>query len=320
MYIINFHFIMRLSLTKGFLLLGVLQFFFALNCFTQPNFPQAPKDAQLIYDDLIHYTEAYKELASTTDTIQVLQELYFDRGSDGLREFISRHQLTPKLLKEALAANPERYALLSGFLGNIAEVEEQYRALMHDFDKAIPNAMYPPTYLLVGANRGIGQASQVGQLITVVRPIDSPDKLKKIMAHELSHFQQAMAMGGQQYSALYTKPDNLLGLCLREGGAEFLASLVVNDITQTKALEYLKKNEKRLKEQFLSDLEAQNKDLWLWASIEQEDYPELIGYAMGYMICKHYYELATEKTEALQDILLMKDGDAFLTASGYFDL
>lgn len=39
--------------------------------------------------------------------------------------------------------------------------------------------MYPPTYLIVGANRGIGQASMAGQLITVTRIVDNMDKLKK---------------------------------------------------------------------------------------------------------------------------------------------
>jgi hypothetical protein len=311
---------MTFSCTKRFLLIGVLHVFLTLQSNAQSNFPKDPQDAKILYSDLIHFTEAYKELSTNTDTLQVLQELYFDRGSEGLKEFISRHQLTPELIKDALSADPERYALLPGFLANIAEVEEQYLALMKDFDKAIPNAMYPPTYLLVGANRGIGQASQVGQLITVVRPVDSPEKLKNIMAHELSHFQQAMAMGGQQYAALYSSPNNLLGLCLREGGAEFLASLVVNDITQKKALDYLMKDEKRLKEQFLRDLETQNADFWLWASIEQKEYPKLLGYAMGYMICKHYYESASDKTHALQEILLMKDAEAFIKASGYFDL
>jgi hypothetical protein len=305
--------------TKRFLLIGVLHVFLTIHSNAQPNFPKDPQDAKILYSDLIHFSEAYKELSTNTDTIQVLQELYFDRGSEGLKEFVGRHQLTPELIKDALSADPERYALLPGFLANIAEVEEQYRVLMKDFDKAIPNAMYPPTYLLVGANRGIGQASQVGQLITVVRPVDSPEKLKNIMAHELSHFQQAMAMGGQQYAALYSSPNNLLGLCLREGGAEFLASLVVHDITQKKALDYLMKDEKRLKEQFLTDLETQNTDFWMWASIEQKEYPKLLGYAMGYMICKHYYESASDKTLALQEILLMKDAEAFIKASGYFD-
>jgi uncharacterized protein YjaZ len=311
---------MKIPSSKGFLLMTILQLILTIQTYAQPNYPRNPQEAKLIYTDLVHFVEAYNEIATNTDTIQVLQTLYFDRGSVGLTEFVNRHQLTPELLKQAMSADPDRYALIPGFLSNIARVEEEYQSLMQDYDEALPIAIYPPTYLLVGANRGIGQASQVGQLITVTRPVDSIDKLRGIMAHELSHFQQAMAMGGQKYAALYSSPNNMLGLCLREGGAEFLASLVVGDITQSTALDYIEEDEQHLKEQFLLDLETQDKDFWLWASIGQKTYPKLLGYAMGYKICKYYYENALDKRLALDHILKMEDAEAFIVASGYFKL
>jgi hypothetical protein len=311
---------MKSPASKTFFLTALLQLILMLHTYAQPNYPRNPQEAEIIYTDLVHFVEAYNEIATNSDTILVLQTFYFDRGSAGLKEFINRHQLTPELLKQAMSDDPERYALLPGFVTNIVEVEEEYKALIQDFDQAIPNAMYPPTYLLVGANRGIGQASQVGQLITVTRPVDSMSKLRGIMAHELSHFQQAMAMGGQKYAALYSTPNNMLGLCLREGGAEFLASLVVGDITQGEALDYIEQDEQHLKEQFLLDLETQEKDFWLWASIGQKTYPKLLGYAMGYKICKHYYETAPDKRLALDHILKIEDAEAFIASSGYFKM
>lgn len=304
---------------KSLLILGALNLFMFLQATAQPSYPRDPQEAKIIYTDLVHFMDAYNELSNSTDSIQVLQTLYFDRGSDGLKEYISRHQLTPELLKAAMLANPERYALLPGFLANVSEIEESYAELMKDYNQVMPNAMYPPTYFLVGANRGIAQASLVGQLITITRVTDNRNKLHKLMAHELSHFQQAMAMGGQKYGALYVSPDNMLGLCLREGGAEFVTSLVLDDITQTEALEYIEQDESRLKEQFLTDLATQNKDFWLWASIEQKKYPKLLGYAMGYKICKSYYEQAPDKTVALQNILEMEDAAAFMESSQYFN-
>jgi len=298
-------------------LMGLL--LLALQPIAQPNFPQNPQEAEIIYSDLVHFIDAYEELAADKDTIAVLNALYFDRGSAGLKEFISRHQLSPEMMKEAMAADPERYALLPDFLINIHEVEALYHELMIEYGKVMPEAMYPPTYLLVGANRGIGQASLVGQLVTVTRPVDSMEKLKKLMVHELSHFQQAMAMGGQNYVALYAAPDNMLGLCLREGGAEFIAYLAVNDVTQRSSLDYLENNEDRLKDQFLQDLETQNKDFWLWESLEQSEHPSLLGYAMGFKVCKHYYDQSSDKTFAMQQILKMEDAEAFLSSSGYFE-
>ena len=307
-----------ISLKNSALILWGICLFLSLQTSAQPNFPRTPEQAEFIYTDLEHFVEAYNELATNRDTLQVLQTMYFDRGSEGLKEFIRRHQLSPELIRDAMSAKPERYALLPNFLATIPAVEQAYQKLMQDYSSVLPNAMYPPTYLLVGANRGIGQASLVGQLITVTRAADNLEKLRKIMTHELSHFQQAMAMGGQKYGELYTASNNMLGICLREGGAEFVTSLVLNDITQTAALDYIKKNESNLKKKFLEDLEAQNKDFWLWASIDQNEYPTLLGYAMGYMITKKYYERETDKTAALQNILRMEDAKAFLQSSGYF--
>lgn len=308
------------SFKKGLLILAGLSVFCCLQSTAQPNYPRSAGEAKLIYSDLEHFIEAYGELAANKDTIVVLQTLYFDRGSAGLKEYIKRHQLSAELMRDSLRANPERYALLPGFLDTIAATERMYTDLMQDFSKVLPNAMYPPTYLLVGANKGIGQASGVGQLVTVTRSADDLKKLRKLMVHELAHFQQAMAMGIQKYAALYSTPDNLLGMCLREGGAEFVTGQVLGDITQTRALEFIEKDEVLMKGKFLQDLETdtQNREYWLWPWAGQKEYPKLLGYAMGYKINKAYYEQAPDKDAALQDILRMDDAEAFVTASGYF--
>lgn len=306
------------SRRKILYLIGFIIFLLNLQAVAQPNYPREPKEAALIYSDLLHFMDAYKALETNNDTIQVLQTLYFERGSEGLKEFINRHQLTPELLKDAMQADPERYALIPDFVGNITEIEALYADLMKRYYQVLPNTVFAPTYLLVGANRGIGQASQVGQLVTIMRVVDDRNKMQKLITHELTHFQQVMAMGGPKYISLYSAPNNMLGICLREGGAEFFTSLVLGEITQDKALEYIEKNETQLKKQFLSDLETQNQEFWLWASIDQNSYPKLLGYAMGYEICKEFYENSDDKSTALQDILKMEDAEGFLKSSGYF--
>ncbi|MGB5316629.1 MAG: DUF2268 domain-containing putative Zn-dependent protease [Robiginitalea sp.] len=308
------------TIKKGTLILSGLCALLCLKSFAQPNYPKTPAEAGLIYTDLEHFIEAYNELDTNKDTLQVLQTLYFDRGSTGLKEYINRHKLSAELLRDSLRADPGRYALLPGFLDSIAATEQMYKELMQEFSSVLPNAMYPPTYLLVGANRGIGQASGVGQLITVTRPVDDRKKLQKIMVHELAHFQQAMSMGLQKYSSLYSTPHNLLGMCLREGGAEFVTSLVLGDITQARSLEFIEKDEALIKSKFLEDLETetQNQEYWLDAWAVQKEYPKLLGYAMGYKINQAYYEQAADKAIALQEILRMDDAEAFVSASGYF--
>ena len=285
--------------------------------FAQPNYPTNPENAQLIYSDVQNFVNAFENLNHTSDTITVLNKYYFDVATPGLKEYMVRHKLTPVLLKAAIQKNPERYKKISGFLANQSSFRPEYKKTLLQFSEVLPSAMYPPTYLLVGANRGIAQASKVGQLITITKVLDSNEMLKKLIVHELAHFQQAIAMGMQAYGSLYGKPNNMLGLCLREGGAEFITFLVLKEITQAKTLTYFQSNESELKSRFIKDLSQQEEGYWLWNSIDDLTTPQLLGYVIGFKICDAYYQRAHNKQIALKEILSMTSPDTFLETSQY---
>jgi len=285
----------------------------------QPNYPTNPDKAQLIYSDVENFVKAFEKLQHTTDTIAVLNKYYFDEATPGLKEYISRHKLTPVLLKAAIQKDPERYHKIAGFLENQASFQLEFKKTMQQFSEVLPTAMYPPTYLLVGANRGIAQASKFGQLVTVTKVLDREVALKKLIVHELAHFQQAISMGIQTYGALYASPNNMLGLCLREGGAEFVTSLVLNDITQAKGLEYFLSHESQLKTRFIEDLSQQDAQYWLWDSLDDHNTPALLGYVMGFKICDAYYQRASNKENALKEILLMTTPETVLELSKFLE-
>jgi regulator of replication initiation timing len=295
----------------------ILIFGVVIQITAQPNYPKDPEQANLVYSDLENFREAFIRLKPEVDTIQILKTYYFEKASMGLEEFIIKHKLSPEILKEAIQKSPLRYHKISSFIDSIDSFKPKYKQTMLKYKKVIPEAMFPPTYLIVGANRGIAQGSKFGQLVTITRLLDNEALLLKFIVHELSHFQQAMTMGIKTYTDLYGASNNLLGLCLREGGAEFITSLVLGEITKNKALQYLNKNEKELIEKFKADLLTQNQNFWLWESINQKDYPILLGYAMGYKICKSFYEKSKDKNSALHAVLIMKDPDDFLSESSY---
>jgi uncharacterized protein YjaZ len=284
-----------------------------------PNYPTSPENKQLIVTDLIHFEEALNLLKPDSDTIQILKTHYFDKGTPGLKEFVNRHGLTADLLKKAIISNKDIYEQIPSFIKTLDAFKEQLQEDLIQFQNTLPKPMYAPTYLLVGANRGIAQASFHGQLVTVTKVLNKPELLTKLIIHELSHFQQAMAMGGQKYVSLYSQPNNMLELCLREGGAEFLTFLITKEITQPKALKHIADNSNSLKKRFLSDLKAQDQSFWLWESLNQNEYPKLLGYAMGFEICKSYYDRAENKNQAIKDILIMENAKQFMEKSQYFE-
>ncbi len=302
------------------------KFYFALICFGilgfkaigQPAYPLVPRDAAIVSSDIANFIEAYKLLNPESDSLAILRENYFDKGSPGLKEYCNRHGLTPKNLSAAIKSAPEAYAEISNFFDSLPEFKEQVLEEFEKFGEIIPDAMYPPTYLLIGANRGIGQASPAGQLITIVKGLKNPDRLINVIVHELAHFQQARSLGFQEYIGTYSKPDNMLDLVLREGGAQFINYyLVRGNVEDYSQLKYVDDNEKELRERFEQDLSKQDSNYWLWESLDKNDHPILLGYAVGYKIIKAYYDNAADKDDAIKDILAITDAKEFLARSGY---
>lgn len=303
-------------------LISILAFIAVLNVtgFSQPQFPTDPGNAEIVTTDLRNFLEAMEQFGPDSDKKALLQEHYFDRASPGLKEFMQRFGLDAAKLAAAIEKDPDAFNDLRAFAGRISEFDAIYRKKLGRLKAMHPGAMFAPTFLLVGANRGIGQASRVGQLVTVERRSDDLEILATLAIHETVHFQQAMALGPQQYQALYTQKDNMLGWTLREGAAEFVTHKLVNERPEAFGrLNHLKLNETGLWERFKRDLKTQDKTFWLEVSFEDgnKGYPYLLGYAVGYRIVESYYEQAEDKQQAFKDILAISDAADFLKKSGY---
>ena len=124
-------------------------------------------------------------------------------------------------------------------------------------------------------------------------------------------------MGIKKYLALFGPKKNLLGLCIREGTAEFFSDLVSGKITQEKARDYVLKHEKELWDLFQPDMSGRETKDWMWKKPKNPKQPPHVGYVMGFLIVKAYYDQAKDKTKAVQEILSVTDYPAFLKKSQY---
>jgi hypothetical protein len=300
-------------------LINILFLLSSLLGIAQPNYPTSPNEAQLIFEDVDRFIEAFNLLDGSSDTVTILEEKYFAEGSDGLKEYVSRHGLTSTMLAGAITNYPELYTELAiGFPKMKKKYLKKYTSEMVSYKEAVSDAMFPPTYFLVGAYRGIAQASRPGQLVTIEKNWDNPERKFSTIIHELTHFQQARSLGFGEYASTYGKENNMLDLILREGGAEFVTYYLVRKNTKSYSrLTYVNEREAELKDRFNKDLTNQDKSYWLWDSIGQNEVPILLGYTMGYKICESYYEKATDKEQALKDILAISNPEDFLAQSEY---
>ncbi|MCO6512122.1 MAG: hypothetical protein J5I65_15155 [Aridibacter famidurans] len=286
----------------------------------QPQFAMTPETAKVVSSDIANFVEAMDKFSAGGDKVQTIQELYFDRGSPGLQEFVKRFGLNASELAKAYEKNPEQFAGLKGFLERFEEFEMIFRDDLRSYKKIYPKAMFAPTYFLVGADKGIGQASAVGQLVSVETAYHDPERISTLAVHEVTHFQQAVATGPEKYTALYSQKDNMLGIILREGGADFVTyKLVAEGKRPYSRLQHLERSEVELWDKFQRDLKDQNKKFWLEVSFDDANsgYAYMLGYALGYKIVRSYYDRAEDKARALADILAIADPEEFLKKSGY---
>jgi len=281
------------------------------------NLTEDPAKAPFVFTDIESFVAAHGKLTDGADTLAILQVEYLDKGTPGLKMFIEKYGLTAERLAGAIQKHPEKYGSLADMPELLAEQARLYRKSYAALKLVMPNAVFPPTYFLIGAYRGIGSGSTEGQLITVEKWHKPLEDKRPLLIHELVHFEQVVAVGYEKYKALFGPEKSLLGLCIREGTAEFFADLVTGEITQDEALDYTLKHEKRLWGWFQKEMDGRETGDWMWKQPEDPEQPRHVGYVMGYRMVQAYYNNADDKAQAVREILSVTDYPAFLRKSGY---
>lgn len=283
------------------------------------NLTSDPHEAPLIYDDVVNFIRVQKMLAGAGDTSAILQTEYLDKGTPGLKMFMEKYDLTAERMLKAMRRHPEKYSSLDSMPAAIAAIEDDAHRAFAKLKEYIPHAVFPPTYFLVGGYRGIGSGSVEGQLLTVEKWSIPIDHKMTMLIHELTHFQQVVAVGYEKYKRLFDPEKSLLGLCIREGTAEFFADLVTGDITQDEAVEFFDMDEERLWGEFQKEMHGRETGDWMWSTPSDSLQPPHVGYVLGARIVQAYYDRADDKAAAVREILGVTDYQAFLDASGYAD-
>ena len=279
-----------------------------------------PLDAKIIYKDVVNFINAFNMLDEQSDTVQVLQTHYIDKGTPGLKIFIEKYALTAESLKKALQKNPEDYLALPDKLEWIKSQEDSVRMYFVKLKHFIPKAIYPPTYFLVGRRLGIGSGSIEGQLITIEKKaVDIKDMgLKTHIIHELVHLNQLQSIGSlEKYLAIYNDEKSLLSITIREGVAEFFAKLVTGEYTQNQAEEYVLKNERLLWDRFEKEMLGKDTKDWMWEKPENPDQPRDIAYVLGALIIEYYYTHAPDLDSVVDEVLSITNYEKFLQKTQY---
>ncbi|WP_160715967.1 DUF2268 domain-containing putative Zn-dependent protease [Chitinophaga solisilvae] len=306
-------------------------FVFSLVC---PLSAFSQHEPAALTSDIDHFWAAYDSVRPLQDRekqVQLMQSMYIDKGTDGLKAFMKLRRFDAARLVDAVNKYPRFW---SSIRSNTFTIKEKIPAIekhIRDFNVLYPEYRPAKIFFTITAIRAAGTTKDsmvlIGSEITMGDPAtdvsEFPDKrlanffqsqqtnnIIPVVVHEYVHTQQK------------SEGKTLLGQSLCEGACDFITELVLRQPLQNAYLRYGRENEKALKEAFKKEMMGEDYSNWLYNGTVTKTMGDL-GYFMGYTICKSYYKRAKDKQQAVKDIITLNYADqaaitAFLSASAYY--
>ena len=293
---------------------------------------QDPARASLITDDIHRFWRAYERAEKdTADRIAIYKRYYFDSASRGMEDYMG---LKVSSIRGFIKHHDERPVFYRAIRENTLKVDSLKPAIYSCFNKLktlYPQAQYPDVYFIVGAFTSAGTVSNAGLLIGIDQACRTDDipvneltlwqknnfnplrNLPGIISHELIHFEQDELLKMDDTTTLFAVEV--------EGMADFLGEMISGKNINQRLHDWAKGKERRIWQAFTKDMYFDRYSNWI-ANSDQEtpDNPADQGYWIGYQICQAYYRNATDKHQAIYDMLHFKNATAFLKASKWEEM
>jgi hypothetical protein len=323
-------------ITKRYLLTSMkkLIFYAIVLCAAIPFKSKCQNKQYVFTSDIDNFWIAFDSIHTTTDSVKQLgfiQTLYIDKGTVGLKAFMKARNYNSPLWIKLIRAYPKFWQSIRSNTLSVKNEAAAIESSIEKFKQLYP-ALKPSTmYFTIGGLRSggtttgnmvlIGAEIATGNAATDVAEFSSKwlagvfreqseENVVPLNIHEYVHTQQ----NGEGNS--------LLAQAITEGSCDFITELVIGKPMQTNYINYGKAHEAELKESFKKEMFSDYYNRWLYNGSNATEVADL-GYFMGYSICKSYYNQATDKKQAIKNIIELNYADsnaveAFLAASKYY--
>lgn len=285
--------------------LTYLLFFISSFGNAQSSFTSDPDKAQFITSDIDLFWQQFDLMGQVKNPFTT----YLEEGSQGVKDFTPYRIESAKNLLKIVKSKTEDYRAIRGGSFEVASQTNQMKTCYQNLKNLYTDAVFPPAYFVIGAFNSGGTSSKNGLIMGVEMQQDI-SKLPYIVAHELIHFNQNYEVNS----------NTLLSQSIKEGAADFIGEMISGEHINKTALSYFEENEEMLCKEFVEILDSKKYYGWLYGSKgKKAGRPNDLGYAIGYKICKAYYQQQNDSKKAIEDILNISDFRQFLTASGYLE-
>jgi hypothetical protein len=277
----------------------------------------APESGPVIQiEDVTLFYKIY-DAAGEHPTADQLQHDYIDAGSDGLHHLAEARRVTGEAIAKNLTAHPEMYSDAKRCMAVLPRVRERLQVALLKLGQLYPEAKFPPVTIAVGRGKPVAIGSPISGIQVGLEALcatnwlnpNVEDRFVHVIAHEYAHVQQARALVDDEYPTV-------LEMSLIEGAAEFTAEMISGEVSYSQLTVSTKGREKEIETDFVPDEDKTDISKWLYNSTLEK--PGDLGYWVGYRIVKSYYQHATDKTQAIREILQMTDPKRFLAKSAWY--
>jgi hypothetical protein len=265
--------------------------------------------------DIERFWEAFDKIKNTTDSIdqiKIIQTNYIDKASEGLKDLIAVRNYSAAEYVNAIKLYPNFWTSMRKNSIDTKILEPAIETDIAKLKAIYPSLNMPNYYFLIGALRTNGTINNQNVLIgcelaladesTVITEFpefrqhyfktNHPKKnLALLCVHETIHTQQKEPV------------DNLLSYCIYEGVAEYLSCLATGKKSNTPAIAFGKANYEKVIKKFKEDIFFYRLSDWLWGENGNELVMRDLGYYIGYEISERYYTAASNKSQAIYDLI-----------------
>lgn len=274
--------------------------------------------------DISNFYTAFDSLEKVTDKAQkadIIQKMYLDKGSWAVKFAIEQYQYKASDWVDYIEKNRETLVKNRQSLLSVWEQKPEIDAKIAYFKQIYAAFRDAKVGFFIGVGHFGGRVETRDVLIgSEVIVNEKKDWAIRLVAHEFVHTQQKLG----NYPVLAT--------CVMEGTADFVSELVnQKELTENYPQDYIgfgNKNEAAVWDTFKLHINCNIKGKYFnfvygttGVKINGKHMTDL-GYFMGYKIAKAYYNNATDKKQALTEIISLDYADnekvrAFVLKSGY---
>jgi len=262
-----------------------------------------------------------KALSDKPNATRYLKE-YILNGPPEIRDYFAIRYYNPEnMYGQMINGSPKYYAYLKKHFDseNLQGLKKKTVASLEHFSQLYPRAVYPKVYIVPGLLNSGGTASEMGLFIgadmygkSAEMPqneltewqreaIMESEAIPSLILHEFMHFQQNYGDDTEKELVFYK--------IIEEGVCDFLVELSKGVPLENEQLLYLSEPVKMA--QILKELQEEffSEDLskWMYNGGAIEDRPSDLGYALGYLIAKSFYENSQDKGKAISELLTTND-------------